>query len=144
MTITPAEVSKSNTPSVDELRGLREQRAGDAGDRRRDRVDDQQPPVHRRADRVHARHVLADAGERLAERRIDDARAPPGTARTARRGVEIGGVAEEVEANTPNSGANVEALQAVVAAGEILVQPLPSSCSMMAVDRVSISSVSPR
>src|SRR5664279_2293470 len=30
-------------------------------------------PVHRRADGMHAPYVLADAGERLAERRIDDA-----------------------------------------------------------------------
>ena len=51
--------------------GLRPQAAGDAGDRRRDRVAGDQPPVHRRADRVHAQHVLADAGEALAERRID-------------------------------------------------------------------------
>ena len=51
--------------------GLRPQSAGDAGDRGRDGVAGDQPPVHRRADRVHAQHVLADAGEALPERRID-------------------------------------------------------------------------
>ena len=51
--------------------GLRPQAAGDPGDRRRDRVAGDQPPVHRRADGMHAQHVLADAGEALPERRID-------------------------------------------------------------------------
>ena len=64
--------------------GLRPEPAGDAGDRRRDRVADDQPPAHRRADRVHAQRVLADAGQALPERRIDQRAHEQRSRRTAR------------------------------------------------------------
>src|SRR5882724_9467032 len=52
--------------------GLRPQAARDAGKRGRDRVAGDQPRIHRRADRVHAQCVLANAGQALAERRINE------------------------------------------------------------------------
>src|SRR5439155_500830 len=43
----------------------------DAGDRRRDRVAENEASPHRRPDGVHPQHVLADPPQALAERRID-------------------------------------------------------------------------
>ena len=71
MISTVAARSRPSVLEIDVGVGLRPQPAGDAGDRRRDRVADDQPRAHRRADRVHAQRVLADAGQALAERRID-------------------------------------------------------------------------
>ena len=51
--------------------GLRPDAARDSGDGRRERVAEHEPSAHRRADRVHAQHVLADPAQALAEGRID-------------------------------------------------------------------------
>ena len=61
MIISSAERWKPNDVDADELRGLREQRAGDAGDAGADRVHGDELAPHRRADRRHPPLALADA-----------------------------------------------------------------------------------
>ncbi len=102
----------------DELGRLGEEAAGDAGERRRDRVDAQAAQEDRRADRMHAHLVLADAGQRAAERRMDDrARQAPGEEQHG-EAVEIGGAAEHVEAEEAEHRRDLDALQPVGAAGQ--------------------------
>src|ERR1700730_15426820 len=73
ITITFAELSKSNTPSVayavDCANNAPAAPAMAAGRG----VGGDQAPVHRRANRMHAPHVLANPGKCLAEGRVDDA-----------------------------------------------------------------------
>ena len=72
MISTLPERSRLRQVEADELRRLRDQRARDPGERRRYRVDDEAPALDRRADRVHAQDIFADAGQRAAERRMDE------------------------------------------------------------------------
>ena len=80
MTISP-ERSKPSTVRPTNCVVCASKRAGDAGERGGYRVDGQQPPPHRRADRVHA-------GRRSRECRPASGRtaSAPGDARTTRRG----------------------------------------------------------
>ena len=70
---TSAERWKSSTSSETNCRGLRQQRAGDAGIGRGQRVDRDQPAIDRDADRRGAQRIVADRLQRQAERRMDDA-----------------------------------------------------------------------
>ena len=100
-------------------RRLRDQRARDAGQRRRDRVDDEPAAHDRRADRMHALDVLADAGQRAAERRMNDApHCEPTQKQQHGEAIEVGGPAEQVEAEHAEHRPHLHALQAVGAAGD--------------------------
>ena len=139
---TSPERSKLEDVEADELRGLREQAAGDAGERGGDGVDRDQAAAHRRADRVHAQDVLADAGQRAPERRMHEhAREQPGEEQD-HEAVAVGGAAEQVEAEAPKSG-STDAVQAVGAAGQPARLLASSSSSMKTIASVSISSVRP-
>ena len=72
MISTVGRAIEAERAQVDVGVGLRPQPAGDAGDRGRDGVAGDEPRAHRRADRMHAQHVLADSRQALAERRIDE------------------------------------------------------------------------
>ena len=78
--------------------------------------------MHRRPERMHAADVFADADQRLPERRIDD---PPhhieGDQQHA-EAVQIVGVAVEVVVETPEQRRDVDAGNAVIAAGKIAEQ----------------------
>ena len=124
--------------------GLRPQAARDAGDRGRDRVAGDEPRAHRRADRVHAQHVLADAGEALPERRIDQrAHEQEADEQDAER-VEILRVRiERIELEHAEQRRDRQAVEPVEAAGVFrrhVGRPLPAA---PIVQSVSISSVRP-
>ena len=101
----------------DELRRLRQERAGDTGVARADDVDRDQAPMHRRAERRHAHGVLLDARQAPAERRMDEpARNPEHREQDGER-VKIRGRADHVEAEQAEHRLHLDALQAVGAAG---------------------------
>ncbi len=102
--------------------GLREQRAGHAGDRRRERVDGDHAPVHRRTDRMHAPHVLADTGQRLPERRVDQPAHQIEHDRQHEQHVDIIGVAVEVVVEQAEHRLEGQARQAVIATGDVGAQ----------------------
>ena len=84
---------------------------------------------HRRADRVHPRLVLANAGQRLAERRMDDApRHPPADEQHDKR-IHIRGLAQQVEVEAAQDRIDHHALESVGAAGQEATPcwPLPAA-----------------
>src|SRR5262249_45900573 len=102
--------------------GLREQRAGDAGNGGRDGVDDDEAPAHRRADRMHAIDVFADAGERPTKGRVDDAAHHVEQNEQHHTAIDIIGAAVEVVVEHAEQRPDGDAGNAVVAAGEVLEQ----------------------
>ena len=78
--------------------------------------------MHRRADRVHAPHIFANAGERLAERRIDDAAHEIEHDRQHAEHVKIIGVAIEVVIEHAEQRREGKPRQAVIAAGNVGAQ----------------------
>ena len=103
---------------ADELRRLREQAAGDAGEHGGDRVRGDEAPAHRRADRMHAHHVLANPGQRAPERRMHQHAHEQPAQEQDRQAVPVGGAAEHVEAEGAEDRLDAHALQAVGAAGQ--------------------------
>src|SRR6185503_201768 len=97
--------------------GLREKRARDAGDRRGDGVGLAQVRPARRADRGHARRVLADAAQRQAEGRVNNSSANQETQKQHRERVGVRGPAVQVELEAEQR-ADLDALEAVGAARE--------------------------
>src|SRR6266567_1684642 len=102
-----------------ELVGLRDQTSGDAGDRGRAGIDQDQAPVDRSADRVHAQAVLADPGERGPEGRVDHLPHEPPTDQQYDQAVEIRRLAENVEPEQAEDRRDDDAGKPVGAAGEV-------------------------
>ncbi len=101
--------------------GLRPQAAGDAGDRRRDGVADDEPAPHRRSDRMHAQQIFADAGQALTERRIDQRAHEEKADQQDGEGIEILRVGiKRVEFEHAEHRRNGQARQAVEAAGIVV------------------------
>jgi hypothetical protein len=105
---------------ADKLGRLRRQRAGRSRHRRRDRVDRDEPPPYRRADRAHAPRVLANAVERTAEWRGDDAARQQKPQKQHDCRVDVRGLAEQVKVKAVKNRVEPDALQPVVAAGQIV------------------------
>src|SRR5512134_2120921 len=100
----------------DELVHLREQRTGDSRQDGRDGVDEHEPPVHRRADRLHARRVFADAGEHRPVWGIHDPAHHPPSDKQHHEAVEKGGPAIKIEAEQAQDLAHFHPGQSVGAA----------------------------
>ena len=104
-----------------EAGGLRQQRAGRAGDRRGERVDRDQPRVDRQADARRAQPVVAQRLQRVAERRVHQAPADQQRRRSARpacRRRRCGRARSNSKRRRRQQRAHHDALQAVGAAGQ--------------------------
>ena len=99
--------------------GLGEQRAGDAGKSRGDRIDRDQPPFHRNADRRRAQRIAFDRAQRQAERRIDDAARDDKADEQHDQAIDITVMAVEIEAEQAEDRRHGDALQPIGAAGDI-------------------------
>ena len=99
--------------------GLGEQRAGDAGKTRRDRIDRDQTPFHRNADRRRAQRIAFDRAQRQAERRIDDAAHDDEADEQHDQAIDVAVVAVEIETEQAEDRRHGDALQPVGAASEI-------------------------
>ena len=109
-----------------------------------DRVGGEPPAEHRRADRVHARFALADAGERSAEGRVHDApHDKPGEEQHG-EAVEIGGAVDRCRTRKrPSTGHTV--MPCSPSAPPVMAVALfAASWSMKAMTSVSMSKVRPR
>ena len=100
------------------MRRLRDQRAGDAGQRSGDSVDREAPAGHRGADRVHAPDILADAGQRAPERRMDDLPRHQPTQEEHGQAIGVTRVTKQIEAKPAEYRPDLHALQPIVAAGD--------------------------
>ena len=99
--------------------GLRQQRAGDPGIAGRERVDRDEAPVDRDADRGAAQRIALDRLERQPERRIDDAPRQQEQEEQHDEAVDVGGVAEHVEPAGAEDRRDGDALETVGAAGDL-------------------------
>ena len=103
----------------DEGRGLRKQRAGDAGVGRAHRIGAVEAAVDVDADRAGAQRIALDRAQRHAERRIDDLSRDDEEDEEHRERIEIGVFrVHEVEFDETENLAGQDALQTVRAAGE--------------------------
>ena len=100
-------------------RGLGEQRAGDAGIERGQRVDRDQAPVDGDADRGGAQRVVADRAQRQAERRMHDPPRQQEQQEQHGERVEEADLAEHVEGKQAEDRLHLDALQPVGAAGDV-------------------------
>ena len=102
----------------DELRALREQCAGDAGDRGAQREDGDEPPRDRRSDRRHSLAAVADAAQAQAERRVDDAAQEREQHEQHDEAVEVRGAAVDAEGKESGDLPHRDAGEPVDAAGD--------------------------
>ena len=102
-----------------ERRGLGEQRAGDAGIERGERVDRDQAAVDGDADRGRPQRIVADRAQRQPERRMHDPPRQQEQQEQHDERVEEAGLAEHVECEQAEDRLHLDALQPVGAAGDV-------------------------
>ena len=100
-------------------RGLGEQRAGNAGIERRQRIDRDQAAVDGHADRGRPQRIVLDRAQRQAERRIHDPARQQEQQEQHDQRVEEAGLAEHVERKQAEDRRHLDALQPVGAAGDV-------------------------
>ena len=93
-----------------ELRGLREQRAGDPGVCGRERVDRDEPRIDRNADRGGAQAVALERTQREAERRMHEPPRDEEQHEQDREAVHVGDVPGDVEGEHAEHRADDDAL----------------------------------
>ena len=99
--------------------GLGEQRAGDAGIERGQRIDRDQAAVDGNADRGGAQRVVADRAQRQAERRMHDPPRQQEQQEQHGERVEEADLAEHVECEQAEDRLHLDALQPVGTAGDV-------------------------
>ena len=100
-------------------RGLGEQRAGDAGIKRRHRIDRDQAAIDGNADGGSAQRIVPDGAQRQAERRVHDPARQQEHQEQHDQRIEEAGLAEHVEGKQAEDRRHLDALQPVSAAGDI-------------------------